>query len=210
MELKQAQEIAETIRAEMEPFCERVSIAGSIRRGKPEVKDVELVAVPCWEPGPTRSLFDAAGALQNRLHSWALSAEQRGAVRWIKPGTSDVIPWPPKPDGKYWRGLLGSSGLKLDLFLTTPENWGITLAIRTGSAEFSRALVTHALRIGMRAQHGALWGREGQPLPTPTEESVFEALGLEWREPSERTGPEALRKQRELLAPDLLDRAEVA
>lgn len=33
----------------MKPFCEKVRVAGSIRRGKPEVKDIELVAIPKWE-----------------------------------------------------------------------------------------------------------------------------------------------------------------
>ena len=28
------------------PYCERIEIAGSLRRGKPEVHDIEIVAEP--------------------------------------------------------------------------------------------------------------------------------------------------------------------
>ncbi len=38
--------IAAKIRTELEPFCDRIEIAGSIRRKKPNVKDVEIVAIP--------------------------------------------------------------------------------------------------------------------------------------------------------------------
>ena len=46
MELNKAKQIAlQQIRI-LRPFCLEIYIAGSIRREKPEVKDIELVAVP--------------------------------------------------------------------------------------------------------------------------------------------------------------------
>ena len=46
MELKRARAIAEKLVETMAPYCERIEIAGSIRREKAEVGDIELVAIP--------------------------------------------------------------------------------------------------------------------------------------------------------------------
>ena len=45
MILSEALPIAEKLKAELAPFCSRIEIAGSIRRKKPEVKDIEIVCV---------------------------------------------------------------------------------------------------------------------------------------------------------------------
>ena len=42
MKLEQAQKIASSLIADLKPFCHRIEIGGSIRRKKPEVKDIEL------------------------------------------------------------------------------------------------------------------------------------------------------------------------
>lgn len=46
MKLAQALAIAEKVKALLAPHCERIEIAGSIRRKKPDVKDIEIVAIP--------------------------------------------------------------------------------------------------------------------------------------------------------------------
>jgi len=50
MDHAQALTIAEQCRKALAPYCERIEIAGSIRRGKPQVKDIELVAMPKMVP----------------------------------------------------------------------------------------------------------------------------------------------------------------
>ena len=47
--LKEAQNIAVEICYQLEPFCEKINIAGSVRRKKQEVKDIEIVCVPKLE-----------------------------------------------------------------------------------------------------------------------------------------------------------------
>ena len=44
--LERAQRIAEAIVKELRPYCRRIEIAGSIRRKKPWVKDIDLVLIP--------------------------------------------------------------------------------------------------------------------------------------------------------------------
>ncbi len=186
MEVRRARELADGLLLRMMPFCERGLIAGSIRREKPEVKDIELVVIPKWEERPGADLFGTPERV-NLLHEWALATD---FVRWIKPGTSFILDWQPKPEGKYWRGLL-PSGMKLDLFLATADNFGAIALIRTGSAEFSEAVVTHALRIGKRCIEGH-FTVDGKPVATPEEADVFKLLNLRYVGPSQRTGPEAL------------------
>src|SRR5205823_12049549 len=44
--LAQAEKHAAKILAELAPFCERIEIAGSIRRRRPTVNDIDFVALP--------------------------------------------------------------------------------------------------------------------------------------------------------------------
>ena len=193
MQLEAARKLAEETVAWMRPFCERVEIAGSIRRVRPTVKDLEIVAVPRRETRPGADLFATEGPVNALFEDWAHTACIGGHLEWIKPGTSEVISWEPKPDGRYWAALIDGQ-VKLDLFLTSELNFGLIYLIRTGSAEFSKAVVTHARQIGMRSSYGELIGRQGI-IPTPEEADVFRALGLEWVEPERRTGPEAVRQR---------------
>ncbi|GAI69385.1 unnamed protein product, partial [marine sediment metagenome] len=43
MELEKAKVIADTVVKALEPYCERIMVAGSIRRQKPTVRDIDLV-----------------------------------------------------------------------------------------------------------------------------------------------------------------------
>lgn len=137
MNFFQAQSLAERIIETMQPFCQRAAIAGSIRRQKAQVKDIEIVAIPAF--GSPLDLFGDIN--RNLLFDWATLMEREDRIHWIKPGTTDVIRWTIKEDGKYWRGWLVKAEIKLDLFLTTPDTWGITYLIRTGPADFSARVV---------------------------------------------------------------------
>lgn len=218
MRLAQAKTIAEEIVSTIEPYCERVLIAGSIRRGKADVKDIEIVAVPTWSfavPAQLKTpstlkkqekiyssdyaferipsnyeLFGNAdneksdipkgGAKHNLLFLWG---NRQSLVLWIKPGVSEPVTWDIKPDGKYWRGVIESEDhapVKLDLFLTTPEQWGVITTIRTGPAEFSSAIVTAIKKYGLKVDKGQLWNAEGESLPCAEEEDFFKNCGFEF------------------------------
>jgi DNA polymerase/3'-5' exonuclease PolX len=188
MRIQEARGAAERLVEAMRPFCERIEIAGSIRRGRMEVKDVEIVCVPTWEEVPGDDLFGTPRQV-NQLFGWA---QKTNLARWIKPGVGEIIDWQPKEDGKYWRGLAYEpDGLKVDIFLAKPDNFGAIYLIRTGHATFSEAVVTHAKRIGKRCVEG-YFTIDGEPVPTPEETDVFQLLNLPWVEPYARTGPDAL------------------
>lgn len=198
MEHQEAREIAETLTEAMRPFCERIEIAGSLRRGKPQVKDIEIVAIPKWQAieMPPENLFasfyEPEFQLRNLLFEWAAT---QGDIRWIKPGKPEIESGRINQEGKYWRGYLPAREVKLDLFLCKANNWGAIYLIRTGSAEFSQAVVTHAKRIGKPCRDGS-FTRDGEPVYTPEERDVFDLLNLEYVEPPARVDGSVLRAKR--------------
>lgn len=180
MNLFQAEDIAQTLVEQMRPHCERIQIAGSIRRQKPNVGDIEIVAIPKWEPRTDPAdLFGAEIPYNVLFGDWSASA----GIEWLKGWNAD---------GKFWQGML-PQGIKLDLFLVNDRNWGNQLLVRTGCAEFSRAVVTHAAEQGFPFRDGYVRGRDGRQLEMPTERDVFALLDLEYVVPEARTGKEALR-----------------
>jgi len=46
MELERAQKIADAVVKRLAPHCSRIEVAGSIRRKKPQVNDIDLVLIP--------------------------------------------------------------------------------------------------------------------------------------------------------------------
>lgn len=182
MKLSHAKIIARNLVEEISPFCEKVMICGSIRREKPEVKDIEIVAIPKFieRETPTDNLFEPVLKENvNWLHFWATVKQK--TIRWIKPGTSEIITWTPKADGRYWRGLVKTEGkeIKLDLFLANPDNFGVIETIRTGPADFSQALVTVIKhQTPFRVFEGHLINEEQQIISCPTQEAFFRNAGI--------------------------------
>jgi DNA polymerase/3'-5' exonuclease PolX len=195
MFIRDAKAKADQLIEEMSPHCERIEIGGSIRRGCQIVNDIEIVAIPKIIETPALSLFDIGEPTREvPLHKWALSSGS-DHIMWIKTGTSKIIPWQPKPLGRYWRALIDRE-IKLDLFLTRPEQWGAIFLIRTGSRHYSQAVMTYArLHTRFRFYDGALCNSHLQPVPMREELHVFNTLGLDYREPKDRTGWEAVKVQ---------------
>ena len=182
--LADAEALARGLLDELRSACVRVEIAGSIRRRRPDVGDIEIVAIPRMDSEPW-GLIEGMVRPVNRL-------EERCA---LLRGPDGLLPrldergracWGERLKRATWRGFAA------DLFsVVAPAQWGAILAIRTGSAEFSRRLVTSKLHGGMMPSHlrvkdGALWRRDGEMVPTPEEADVFAAIGLAWIPPEAR------------------------
>lgn len=202
--LTEARRVADALVAELAPACARIEIAGSIRRCRPLVSDIEIVAIPLYReearPGPPQaSLFAPAPDWNpppplsvNR--AWeALDGLGESRVLPLKPGGV-----PGEVDGKWQeKRLAGSRQFKLwlpvarmqvDVFMPDVERWGLIYTIRTGSALFSEALVTHWTKYsgGGHAKEGRLVDASGRKLGTPEEADVFCALGLKFTPPPAR------------------------
>jgi len=62
MELKEAQRIAEGIKSRLTPYCDAIAIAGSIRRKRPLVNDIDLVLIPNNQGQLVYQLMELGGA----------------------------------------------------------------------------------------------------------------------------------------------------
>lgn len=131
--LERAQKIADALMRRIGEACSRIAVAGSIRREKAVIGDLELVAIPLDDT----DLFGQPIASRLEPHLAALVAE----------GLLD----PPLKNGAKYKQfpVRAHRGLLLDLFLVTAETWGYHWAIRTGPAIFSKALVTNRCHRGL-------------------------------------------------------------
>ena len=183
MSYDSARDLAEQLRAELLPGCDRLEVAGSIRRGKPEPRDIELVAIPTIQMGTNYNDMFGGDVEENLLLEALDSVYSKN--EWA---LDQVL----KRNGpKYKRLVHLNSGICCDLFIVTAESWGVQFTIRTGPGDFSKALVTRARGLGMRVDEGQLWRVHRDDsrtvVPTPTEQDFFTALRLPYLEPSART-----------------------
>lgn len=134
--LNQAQPLAEKIADDLRPVCERVEIAGSVRRQRADVGDLELVAIPKF----SKSLLpDVPGVSLLDMHLVALCGQGRLQRATATPIEELLI----KPF--YIPALMrGGVFFKLEINVATEDNWPVLLAIKTGPAEFSHRLVAHS------------------------------------------------------------------
>jgi len=174
----QARTLAEKIKAVLAPSCERIKIAGSIRRKKDTIGDIELVAIPKLKHdliGPTPTLSTELDDLLTKLvlNDNRLIAGDKSGPLYKK------FHLPAMPQ------------LQIDLFITTPEKWPIIFSIRTGSASFSQKIVTQVKKGGLLLDHysvsgGQIW-QKGQSINLQSEEEFFnKCLMCGWIEPHER------------------------
>jgi DNA polymerase (family 10) len=151
----------------VEPFGEKVQIAGSIRRRKGRINDVDLVIQPKPECAAwlniikqIRSEFDAVTEKQG----------EKLAVMYI--------PFSSKQGQGY---------VQVDLYRATRATFGILLLVRTGSKEHNVHLCNVALAKGMRLLYSlGLVDKDCKVIAGKTEEEVFEALGLPFVVPQDR------------------------
>lgn len=146
MELTQATDIAYRIRAILEPHCERIHIAGSVRRMKPEVKDIEIVC----QPKRGKDMFGGRSEENDPafvLAAMSLGKRLRGHLtqgRYCQMGIPHTIV--AIDEGPPMRTGSTEVTINLDLFMPEPHDYFRQLAIRTGSADYSQHVIAKAWR----------------------------------------------------------------
>jgi DNA polymerase/3'-5' exonuclease PolX len=160
MDYLSALKIAQKYKSLLAPHCERIEIAGSIRRKKQIVGDIEIVCIPSpYEIG----LFES--------------------------GIAKVVNGLTKIKGelpcKYTQRLLPED-IKLDLFFAEKGNWGLIYAIRTGSAEYSHEVLASTWsKKGYESKNGYLT-KNGREIAVLEEEHLFQLLNLPYINPELR------------------------
>jgi DNA polymerase (family 10) len=137
---------------------ERITPAGSLRRGKETVGDLDLLVT-----GP-----DAAQAL----------------AHFVKhPKVGDVLG---HGENKA-AARFGVEGIQVDVRALPPESYGAAMQYFTGSKEHNVALRSRALKRGYSLnEYGLTETKSDKRVAGATEEEIYEALGLAWIPPELR------------------------
>jgi len=141
------------------PGAERVEVAGSLRRQADSVKDLDVIATAADPAALVRALTKLP-----IVESVDSSGDAGGRVTT-------------------------HSGMKVDLKVVEPDQFGNVLQHFTGSKDHNVALREAAVKRGLHvSEYGILDDATGETLRCATEEEVYTKLGLAWIPPELRQG----------------------
>lgn len=170
MKLSTARKIAKQVKDELTPYCDRIVVAGSVRRGKTyDLHDIEFVAIPKFEVQP-----DLFMVMQPTGKNLLFSHIRK---------TYDVA-----VGGKQGQKMVRwnvCDSIQVEVYTASKRNWGYILALRTGPSELSKILVTKLKVRGYKMKSGSVL-RGGISVPVRTEHDVFRMAGVKYREATAR------------------------
>ncbi len=164
--LGEAQPLAETIVARMRalPGVKRAEFAGSMRRGRDTVGDVDVVVAASKAAGAAAG--ESFRAMQE-VRQVLAAGETKSSVR---------------------ASMGGGRAIQVDLRVVQPASFGAALLYFTGSKEHNVRLRQRALSMGMTLNEYGLFPEDGEKAPpqergvravaAETEEGIYRALGL--------------------------------
>ncbi len=162
------------------PAAVQVSIAGSARRFRETVRDLDLIA----------TATDASALISAFCEApWVVEVAARGPTKAT---------------------VVGQDGLRFDLRVVPPESYGNLLQHFTGSKDHNVALREAAVRRGLSvSEYGIAEVESGTVHAFATEEEVYAFLGYEWIPPELRENGGELDAARSGSLPDLVTLADL-
>jgi DNA polymerase/3'-5' exonuclease PolX len=169
----EALQIASEFMGLVDGTCSKIAVAGSTRRGKAMVNDVEIVAMPNGN-----ALWDKLDSMvQKVVITKALYGDSSPTPRW---------------NGKKHRGMIYKNR-RIEVFCADENNWGYIYWLRTGpdnDTDRANTMVATQLKwanpYGIRLSEGVIsWG--SRQLSIPDEHAWFQLLGLDFIPPNKRT-----------------------
>ncbi|NQV14490.1 hypothetical protein HQ531_03450 [bacterium] len=155
--LERASELAKQLLEEIEGFVDSVVIAGSIRRRRAQVKDIDLVCVADDRMKLYQYLVEKGYKMSTNAHS----AEH------------------------YWRFIY--NGISVDLFWATKETFPMILLIRTGPKHHNIHLINRAKQFGKRISSSiGIYSKSGDLIDTKTEVDIYRELHMVYHRATER------------------------
>ncbi|HET6213069.1 MAG TPA: DNA polymerase/3'-5' exonuclease PolX [Micromonosporaceae bacterium] len=137
--------------------CVRCSYAGSLRRMRDSIGDVDILAAAA-DSAPLMAAFSAL------------------------PIVDEVI-----GSGPTKTSVRTTAGLQVDLRVVPPESWGAALQDFTGSKAHNVAIREIAVRKKLKlSEYGLFRVDDGSLVVSETEEEVYDRLGLPWIPPTLR------------------------
>ncbi len=160
---------------------QRLSVAGSLRRGKETIGDLDILAT-----GP-----GATAALERFVHL---------------PKVHEVL----GHGGNKASVKYGLEGLQVDLRTLPSESYGAAMQYFTGSKDHNVTLRTRALRLGFTLnEYGLVRMEDNARVAGETEEDVYEKLGLVWIPPELRENCGEIEAAAEGRLPRLIELSDI-
>lgn len=165
MNLATAKQVADSAIDLLCEHTERIEVAGSVRRQKPEVKDVELVVLP-------KKSFDAAMLMlvERNTFYWAAYEDKNGKTGYRK--------------GPRYFGIVHKR-MRVEVFTADRDNLGFIMWLRTGPADSNASVMRAVKDAPFRFEGGYGWLGNAK-LALPDEAALFALLGLPFLEPDNR------------------------
>jgi DNA polymerase (family X) len=186
--LDTAEEMVAALRAV--PGCVRCTYAGSARRMRETVGDIDILATVSddnADPGDTADPGDAASA------SGDAAARARDTVSSVAtaplmaafvalPSVAEVI-----ASGNTKTSIRTRRGLQVDLRVVPEQSWGAALQYFTGSQAHNVRIREIAVRRKYKlSEYGLFSVDTGELIASRTEEEIYRALGMSWIPPTLR------------------------
>jgi DNA polymerase (family 10) len=162
------------------PAAEQVSEAGSVRRLKERVRDLDIIATAS-DPSALIEYFTQ--------------------LAWVE----EVV-----AKGKTKATVVSNDGLRFDLRVVPPESYGNLLQHFTGSKQHNVALREEAVRRKLSiSEYGVQEVETGTVHTDRTEEGLYERLGYAWIPPELRENMGELEAARERRLPQLVELGDI-
>ena len=180
----QALEAAQAILGRLESHrkVQRVSIAGSLRRRKEIIRDIDFL-VSSKEPTAVMNYFTSLDAVQK--------VDQKGETKSI---------------------VILKSGIQADLRVVSDKEFPYALHHLTGSKEHNVAMRSRAQKRKMKMNEYGLFkvsGPKERLIPCKDEEEIFKALGLRYIEPELRENMGEIEAAEKGKLPDLVGENDI-
>lgn len=172
--------LASVLKTLIGQYCERIEIAGSLRRQKEWVGDIELLYIPRFEERPD-GLFDKKPV---SLVDECLDAMLKAGELQKRPSKTGVFTW----GAQNKLGIHVETGIPVDFFATDAVRWWVALVIRTGSKETNLRLTTGAQKRGgqIHAYGSGVTFKDGREVTATSEQEVFDLCGVPYLPPEKR------------------------
>lgn len=157
--------VAEMLLDSLRPFCESIEYAGSIRRQKEFVGDIEILLQPKLILIPPKNQLAFTEYLSEKPHPGIMQF-----IRRFKIIRGDL-------DTGKMMSFVGPQNIQVDVFTSNKINHGYIKLLRTGSSDYNRNFLMPKLKeAGIILEDGFLW-KGGNIIPVSDEADVYQLFG---------------------------------
>jgi DNA polymerase (family 10) len=174
-----AEELGEVLRAV--PGVDAVTPAGSLRRGRETVGDLDLLVT-----GPAATEALATFTSYPRVEEVLARGENKASAK------------------------VGREGLQVDVRTLPPDTFGAAMQYFTGSKDHNVAIRTRAVKMGLKlSEYGLFRVADDVRIAGENEEGIYRALGLAWIPPELRENTGEIEAAEQGLLPELVEPGDI-